>query len=104
MRKDNRPSTLVEEAERLRSRAKMADDAVSTIATAAGLPADASAEEVVARVGEMHSALITVALLAHEAGAFRVGDLTPSAADSYAFALRLAAEDGEIVAEEAGRG
>lgn len=31
---------------------------LTTIATAAGLPADASAEEVVARVGEMRSALV----------------------------------------------
>lgn len=79
-------------------------DTLTTIATAAGLPATASAEEVVARVEALARTLSLVGTWRHEHGAA----LVPSGADTYGEGMRAA--KGQIsailsrLAEEAGRG
>jgi hypothetical protein len=83
-----------------------ADDvrAVPSIALAAGLGADATAEEVAARVGEMARTLSLLGTWRHEYGAA----LKPSGADTYGEGMRAAkGQVGAILshlAEEAGRG
>ena len=75
-----------------------------TIALAAGLGADASAEEVAARVGEMARTLSLLGTWRHEYGAA----LKPSGADTYGEGMRAAkGQVGAILsrlAEDAGRG
>lgn len=79
-------------------------DALTTIALAAGLGADATAEEVAARVGEMARTLSLIGTWRHEHGAA----LKPSRADTYGDGMRDAKQQvGAILsrlAEESGRG
>lgn len=76
---------------------------VAAIALAAGLGADATAEEVVARVGEMARTLSLIGTWRHEHGAA----LKPSRADTYGDGMRGAKQQvGAILsrlAEESGR-
>lgn len=69
---------------------------LTTIATAAGLPADASAEEVVKRVGEMRGALIAIG---------RYDEADRKRATAHAYGHHAEAVDlARRLAEEAGRG
>ena len=84
-------------------RARMADDALTTIALAAGLGADASAEKITVRVGEMARTLSLIGTWRHEHGAA----LKPSRADTYGDGMRDAKQQvGAILSRlaESGRG
>ena len=89
------------EADRPPLRRMIASADLTTIATAAGLPADASVEKIVARVGEMRGALIEM----HEAS---VGIKSLSLAEGASrwsidsLARRLAEEAGREVAKFSG--
>lgn len=77
---------------------------VAAIALAAGLGADASAEKITVRVGEMARTLSLLGTWRHEYGAA----LKPSGADTYGEGMRAAkGQVGAILshlAEDAGRG